>query len=74
MRKYQHRFQFTLSYYKCLNMFKLLKVPTIAEMTCRGMAFALRVEEMLSGISKPQYRQIVVEVTKFTSTLTIIKI
>lgn len=39
-----------------------LQLPTISEMTHRERNFQLKVEELLSDISNPEYRQIVVEV------------
>ncbi|RDD47168.1 Phosphorylase b kinase regulatory subunit beta [Trichoplax sp. H2] len=53
----------------CVSGKVLPRSPTIKEMTCRGMGFALRVEEMLSGISKPQYRQIAVELLTVIATI-----
>lgn len=38
------------------------QLPTISEMTHRERNFQLKVEELLSDISNPEYRQTVVEV------------
>ena len=43
----------------------VLQLPTISDMTKRERNFQLKVEELLSDISNPEYRQTVVEVSFF---------
>lgn len=40
----------------------LLQQPTLSEMTANEVEFSLRVEEMLSSIQRPEFRQSIVEV------------
>jgi phosphorylase kinase alpha/beta subunit len=43
-------------------MFFLIKQPTLSDMTDYELNFSIKVEEMLSKIDEPVFRQIVVEV------------
>lgn len=47
----------------------LLQYPTISEMTHRERNFQLKVEELLSDISNPEYRQTVVELLVVLATI-----
>lgn len=43
-------------------LFLCFKFPTIDELTEGEKSFALKVEEFLSNVSKPEFRQLLVEV------------
>ena len=48
--------------HNCSYFLVLLQLPTIHEVASHEMNFALKVEEFLSSITFPEYRQLIVEV------------
>ena len=42
------------------------QVPTVHEVSGQEVQFALKVEEFLSSITIPEYRQVIVEVSKYS--------
>jgi len=49
----------------CVSMSLLLQQPTLSDMTQYELNFSLLVEQMLSKITDPAYRQMIVEVVLF---------
>jgi phosphorylase kinase alpha/beta subunit len=47
----------------------LLQVPTVHEVSGQEVQFALKVEELLSSITIPEYRQVIVEMLMVVSTV-----
>ena len=43
-------------------IFCCFQIPTVYELAPHEKAFALKVEELLSNITQPEYRQVIIEV------------